>query len=180
MIHTVFDTETTNLIHNSLQPLHKQPKIIEFFALSLDDEQGFKEVGTHHAFFNPGVPLLPEVVKITGLTDEKLSDKPKFSDAGADAIEKFIGASDVLVAHNISYDMDVCRFEFKRLGRRIKFPVRRVCTVEATESMKGFRLNLTALHMELFGEAFESAHSAEHDVRATARCYVELIKRGEI
>lgn len=179
MKHCIFDTETTSLIHNSLQPLHKQPKIIEFFAMILDDEKEFAEVGTVHSYIDPGQPISAEVTKITGITQDQLKGKPKFVEL-ADEIGAALGRSDVVVAHNISYDMAVVDFEFKRLERTFAWPDRRVCTVEASESIKGHRLSLTALHTELFGEAFDKAHSAENDVRATARCYIELIRRGEI
>lgn len=179
MKHLIFDTETTNLVHNSLQPLHKQPRIIEFFGLMLDDEKDFNEVGSLHCMINPGMPISAEVTRITGIKNEDVAGKPKFN-AFIDEIEKIIGSADCIIAHNLSYDLSVTNFEFERLKRKLKWPTRRVCTVEATEHMKGFRLNLMALHTELFGEGFEKAHSAENDVRATARCYVELCKRDII
>lgn len=178
MNHLIFDTETTNLIHNSIQPLHKQPRVIEFFGLLIDDD-GMEELDTLHAYLNPGVPLSAEVTKITGIKNEQLVGKPPFAEF-APLLVDLMGRADVVVAHNLSYDMAVINFEFARLGKRLVWPERRVCTVEATESLRGYRLNLTALHTELFGEAFAKAHSAEHDVRATARCYVELKARGEV
>lgn len=179
MRHLIFDTETTNLIHNSLQPLAKQPRIIELFAMVLDDEQDWKEVETFHSYFNPGVAIVPEVTKITGIDDARVRNEPSFIDKAHEVKDVFDNA-DVVVAHNLSYDTQVIDFEFARIQRAFIWPLRKVCTVEASEPLKGYRLNLNALHTELFGEGFESAHRAENDVRATARCYVELVKRGEI
>lgn len=179
MRHLIFDTETTNLIHNTLQPLAKQPRIIELFCLVLDDSKDWGEVETFHSYFNPGITIPAEVTKITGIDDAKVRDQPSFIDRAHAVVDLFRNA-DAVVAHNLSYDMNVIDFEFTRLQREFRWPQRKVCTVEATESIKGYRLNLNALHTELFGEGFESAHRAENDVRATARCYVELVKRGEI
>jgi DNA polymerase III subunit epsilon len=178
MKHLLFDTETTNLIQNSLQPLHKQPKVIEFFGLMLDDTD-WSEIGTLHSYISPGVPISAEVTKITGITDAQVKGAPEFREF-APRLEKFFAGAHVAVAHNLSYDLAVLNFEFQRLGGKLVWPPRRVCTVEATEHLKGFRLSLTALHTELFGEGFAKAHSAEHDVRAMARCYITLTQRGEI
>lgn len=179
MRHLILDTETTNLIHNSLQPIHKQPRILEFFGFVIDDSQDWAEAGTLHSYINPDTPISAEVTKITGITQAMVAGKPKFLEF-APVLKRFLEESDMVVAHNMSYDQAVIDFEFKRLGQSIAWPLGRVCTVEATEHFKGHRLNLGALHTELFGVGFEKAHSAEHDVRATARCYVELVKRGVV
>src|SRR5690606_17860149 len=117
------------------------------------------------------------VTKITGITQDQLLGKPRFVEV-ADGWQEFTQKADVVVAHNLSYDIAVTQFEYQRLERSISWPERKVCTVEATEWVKGYRLSLTNLHIELFGEAFDSAHSAENDVRAMGRCYVELHNRG--
>lgn len=177
MKHLILDIESTNLVLNSLQPLSKQPRVIEIFGLMLNDS--LKETGTFHSYVNPGVPIPPKVTEITGLKDEDVASAPKFEEI-AEKFQKFVKKADVLVAHNLSHDVAIIDFEFKRLGQKFIWPRRRTCTVEATEHLKGHRLNLSALHIELFGKGFEKAHSAEGDVRATARCYVELLKRGEL
>jgi len=51
----VLDTETTALIKNKLQPLDRQPRIIEFFALSLDSAG--EELDTFSYLFNPGIKM---------------------------------------------------------------------------------------------------------------------------
>lgn len=182
MRHMIFDTETTSLIQNSLQPLKKQPRIVEFFGLVLKDkiEGGFEEVETIYSRFDPeGTPMHPEATKATGITSEMLIGEPLFAKFTT-LLKRTIESCDVVVAHNLSFDMAIVDFEMKRANQTVGWPAGRICTVEATESMKGYRLNLGTLHTELFGAGFEKAHSAEHDVRATARCYQELIKKGEV
>jgi DNA polymerase-3 subunit alpha len=79
--------------------------------------------------------------------------------------------------------MDMLSLEFRRLGMLeevIKWPVIRICTVEQTEWYKGYRLSLTALYEELFGEPFPDAHRARVDVQALTRVFLELRKREEI
>lgn len=73
----IFDTETTNLIANSLLPIDKQPKILEFFGLSLDGN--CNEIESYHFLFDPGEKISEEVTRITGLTNEQLKGKPSFA-----------------------------------------------------------------------------------------------------
>lgn len=174
----VFDTETNGLITSSLLPLTRQPRVIELFGVTLD--QDCNEVEAMGWLFNIDEKLDPKIVEITGISDDMLKNQPKFSDC-ADEIESYIMSHDEIVAHNVTFDCDVLSMEFARLNppRAIKWP-RRLCTVEATEYMMGYRLKLIDLHTKLFGEAFAHAHRAENDVRATARCFTKLRQDGAI
>jgi DNA polymerase III epsilon subunit-like protein len=171
------DTETTALVKNSAMPLQKQPFILELFMLLWDQESDSEEVW--QSLFKPPIPIPPEVTRITGLKEEDLAGAPVFRHH-LDAVQKFISASDVVVAHNASYDKFVMECAFRREDTPIVWPPRTICTVESTEHLKGHRLNLTALHTLLFGEAFDAAHRAESDVRATLACFKKLIEMGEM
>lgn len=192
MIHVLFDTETTGLIKNSRAPLSKQPHIFEFFGLKVDDD-GNEVAPPLHLIINPGVHI-PEPgdmengkplsaknapAAITGFTDDMVADAPFFHEVWSD-IDDFFAGIDVAVAHNFSYDYDVINFEFQRIDKEMVWPERRICTVEATEHFKGYRLKLGLLYEHLFGERFDGAHKAENDVRALARIYQELRARGEV
>ena len=176
MKHLIFDTETTNLISTIARPLHKQPRIIEFFGLVWDDSTDQEEA--HSWLVNPGIPIPQKVTEITGITDAMVKDAPSFLLLMPRIVALFHSV-DRMVAHNLSYDKTIVEFELQRYAGSVNFP-EGLCTVEVTESLKGHRLSLSALYEELFGETFAGAHRAEQDVRALARCYRELIKRGEI
>lgn len=176
MMTLCFDTETNGLIKNKLVPLASQPQVIEYFGLTLEDDE--TEGGSYTCLINPGKPLPPEIFKITGINDEMLKHAAPFSTV-AEIIKTHIESHDAVVAHNLSYDKAMIDFEMSRCGLKVKWP-RLICTVEQTESFKGHRLSLTALHEYLFGEPFTGAHRAETDVHALARCYVELKKRGVV
>lgn len=171
----IFDTETTGLPKSKLVPLDRQPQIIELFAISYEDE---KEISTFDAMFNPGKPLDKKITQITGISDEMLTDKPAFSER-AEEIKALIEDHELVVAHNLSFDMAMVNFEINRCNKAVAWP-RPLCTVEATIHIKGHRLNLNALHNHLFGEDFTGAHRAETDVRALARCFFELRKTGVV
>ena len=175
----VFDTETNGLIQNMAIPLKEQPRIIEFFGLKLDD-QTLEPVAEWHSLFHLK-EVLQEVTDITGITSEMLKDAPNFAERVKSLVDFFLGER-IMVGHNLSYDRDILTIELKRLGMLTRFPwpFTHICTVEATESVMGYRMNLTALHEHLFGTGFGGAHRAQTDVEATARCVRELVSRGLI
>lgn len=171
----IFDWETTGLILNTQRPLNKQPHGIELYGCILDTET-FEILDEIDTFLDPGVPISAEITKITGITAEMVVGAPKF-DAIADRLRGLIEGADAVLAHNLSYDKPLTDFEFARIGQSLEWP-QLLCSLEATEWLKGFRLSLSALHEELFGEPFTGAHRAAVDVQALTRCVVEMIKRG--
>ena len=172
-----FDTETTQLINNSLMKLDKQPRLVEFCGIIVDLKG--RVIEEKEFICNPGIEMPDEAAKITGLTTAELRKYPPLDGLFDDMVD-FIGRADRVVAHNLSYDFNVIEFEAKRLGKTVVWPKSRVCTVESTEHLKGFRLGMMALHGHLFEVGFDKAHRARPDVEAPVRCYVELVKRGEV
>lgn len=177
MIATILDTETTGLIDNGTLPLDKQPEIIELYMREVDlssvSDVPPPEV---NQLFKPSKPVSEEITRITHIDNDMLKDAPSFKDHAIE-IKDFIEASELIIAHNASFDKEMLDLEFKRLGITLKWP-RIICTVEATIYMKGFRLNLQGLHEMLFGVPFKEAHRAKTDVAALHRCCVELFKMG--
>lgn len=178
MIAMVFDTETSGLVKNSLVPLNGQPSVIEFFGQLVDSEDGriIKEL---EFFCDPGFTIDPVITRITGITAEQLVSEKPFNHYSA-AVREMINESEAVVAHNLSFDMAIIDYACARCNDKPLWPERRICTVEQTEWMKGHRLSLSALHEELFGEPFAGAHRARVDVQALTRCFLELVKRGDL
>lgn len=178
----VFDTETTGLIGNRTVHIDKQPYCIEFYGELVNLAEGGKVEKFFHTLIKPPI-LLPTKVKgdkgiadITGITDEMLSTAPRFADV-AQQIKALIEESPGVIAHNLSFDMDMVEIEMERAKVSVKWPKRRICTVEQTIHMRGHRLNLTKLHNILFpGESF-TPHRANEDVKALTRCATELHRR---
>lgn len=173
----IFDTETSDLIGNSLLADRHMPDTIEFYGCIVNEEGDAVE--ELDFLCKPPQPVSETTTRITGIKQEDVKDAPPFSHF-AEKVFALIESSDTVVAHNLSYDMGVVDVEAKRLGREVFWPADRVCTVEQTEHLKGHRLSLSALHEELFGEPFTGAHRARVDVEALTRCYLELVRRGEI
>lgn len=173
-----FDTETTGLIKNPIAPVTMQPHVIEFCGIATDEKGGRERVLQFLA--RPPVRLDAKITEITGYTDAILAKEQPFNE-NAEKLREFIQSADCIVAHNLKFDMRMLSFEFRRLGYVAgKWPAKKICTVEATEWIKGRRLTLSQLHEHLFEEGIVDAHKAENDVRAMMRCFFELVKQGRI
>jgi DNA polymerase-3 subunit epsilon len=70
---------------------------------------------TLHFYVNPQRPSHEDAVKVHGLTDEFLADKPLFA-AVVDDILAFVADAEVL-AHNAEFDLGFLDAELERLGR---------------------------------------------------------------
>lgn len=176
----IFDTETTGYITSTDAPLHTQPKIIEIYALKVDDET-LEIQSDLELLIDPKQKLTEEIVKVTGITDDMVEGRGEFS-KHLPAISDFWLGQKTSAGHNVTFDMDMLEVELRRLGKVNRFPwtPHRLCTVESSEHYEGRRLKLIDLHTLLLGVGFEQAHRARHDVHATHRIMIELNKRGDL
>jgi DNA polymerase-3 subunit epsilon len=173
----LFDTETTGLVENHTLPLSKLPEIVEFYGCMASLETGEIEAEID-TLIKPKTPIPIEVSKKNGITNEMLETAAPFAFTAPD-IKRMIEEAQIVMAHNLSFDMEMVDIEFERLGGKIAWP-RPLCTIEATVHLTGKRLILTAVIEHLFGKGFPKAHRAKNDVMAMLACAVELRKRGEI
>ncbi|MDO4441872.1 MAG: DNA polymerase III subunit epsilon [Moraxella sp.] len=67
-----------------------------------------------HVYINPDKVMDEEVIRVHGISNEFLVDKPKFADV-AHAIYEFMVDSEI-VAHNASFDMRFLNMEFAKVG----------------------------------------------------------------
>ena len=130
----ILDTETTGLPQPGLVPLAQQPEIIEFAAVTLDDET-LEHVDQFTTLIRPRVLPLPAIItKITGITEKDLVGQKPFAAHLENITNLFLGQR-VMVAHNAQFDCALLEFELRRLGREFRFPWApiRHCTVELTK-----------------------------------------------
>lgn len=101
------DTETTGLSPES------GDRIIEIGCVEMVNR---RLTGRHlHFYINPERPNHEDAVKIHGLTDEFLADKPVFA-ALVDEIIDYCRDAEVII-HNASFDIGFLNAEFKRLNK---------------------------------------------------------------
>ena len=99
-----FDLETTGLSS-------KNDEIIEIGAVLIENG---KELERFQTFVNPGRKLSDEIIRLTGITDDLLTDAPDISQVLPKFME-FVG-DHILVAHNSKFDTGFIRAACERLG----------------------------------------------------------------
>src|SRR3990167_5053064 len=103
------DTETTGLSPES------GDRIIEIGCVEMVNR---RLTGRHlHFYINPERPSHEDAVKIHGLTDEFLADKPVFA-ALVDEILEYCRDAEIII-HNASFDVGFLNAELKRLNRGV-------------------------------------------------------------
>ena len=187
----IFDTETTGLPKNDNAPLtdfDNWPRMVQL-AWQIHDEKG-RFVGNHNYLVQPDGFVIPIDAKVVhGISTEHAMKYGKPLNEVLDMFMISAAKAKYLVGHNINFDLNVLGCEFLRCGR--ENPLRRwqiidTCTEKTAEFCqfpggKGGKFKLPRLgefHHLLFGEDFDSAHNASADVEATARVFLELIRRG--
>jgi len=176
----VFDTETTGLALPMATPLDKQPHIIEFAAVKLDDKT-LVQKGEIEFLAHPGHALSDEIIKITGIRDSDLEGKPPFG-AHVQELQEFFLGERIILAHNCDFDCTMLSIDLRRCGKEFMFPwpQRRLCSVELTTHLKGHRLKLADLYaIATKGGKFLNAHRAINDVEALCTC-VRWLRREKL
>jgi DNA polymerase III subunit epsilon len=101
------DTETTGL------SAADGDRIIEIGCIEYDNRRPTGR--TLHHYVNPQRSSHPDAVRVHGITDDFLADKPPFA-AVADEVLDFIAGAD-LVIHNAAFDVGFLDAELKRLSK---------------------------------------------------------------
>lgn len=163
MISCVFDTETTGLTRHPDAKDSVQPRIIEFAAV-LADERG-EIIDELVQLVNPGMQIEQVITDITGLTNEDLSDAPRWAEVHEPVME-FVNRAERLIAHNGPFDVTMVELEMARLGvHNTQWPQERICTVQEHAEAWGFRPKLTQLYEHYVGQPLNQTHRALDDVR---------------
>ena len=175
----VFDTETTGLTLPIPTKIQHQPFMTEIFCYKMDEN--FKKISEFESMVKPPIPISKEITKITGITDQHVANAPMFFDM-YDDLYNFFKNVDVVVGHNVAFDIDVVHYELMRhdLDKKFCYPKNHICTVEKSYHYKNKRLKLADLYSHLFDAEFENAHRARNDVLATVNCFAEMVTRGDI
>jgi DNA polymerase-3 subunit epsilon len=164
------DTETTGLSPES------GDRIIEIGCVEMDNRRLTGR--TLHFYLNPERRNHEDAVKIHGLTDEFLADKPLFASV-ADELLEFVEGAEIVI-HNAGFDVGFLNEELRRLGRP-KFPgfVGRVTDslLMARETFPGKANSLDALCKRLeVDSSSRTLHGALLDAGLLAEVYIRLTR----
>jgi DNA polymerase III subunit epsilon len=160
--YVVFDVETTG------SAAGKGGAITEFGALKL---VGGEVVDQFSTLVNPGRPIDPFVVRLTGITDRMVSDAPSISEV-MPRFEEFVEGC-VLVGHNVHFD---CSFVTAARGGT-PLPNEVLDTLKLARclvpGLKRYRLSSLVSH---FGVRQAPNHRALSDAAATTEVFRKLLK----
>lgn len=131
-----------------------------------------------HFYLNPERPNHEDAVRIHGLTDEFLADKPLFA-AIADELMDYLAGAEIL-AHNAAFDVGFLNAELKRLGRP-PFDAQVASITDtllmAREMFPGKSNSLDALCKRLeVDNASRSLHGALLDAGLLAEVYIRMTR----
>jgi len=172
-----FDTETTGLLRPNLTDLSLQPFMTEIYCVRINKK--FKVVDEFHSLLKIPIPVPEHIIRITGITDEMLEYQNTFADKFK-KLSKFFKGAEYSLGHNVNFDLDMIKFESRRLGLENKFnwPKNAKCTVELSHPVENKRLRLGYLYELATERKIEGAHRAKADVMATIECYKWLLEVG--
>jgi DNA polymerase-3 subunit epsilon len=164
------DTETTGLSPDS------GDRIIEIGCVEMVNR---RLTGHHlHFYINPQRANHEDAVKIHGLTDEFLADKPVFATL-ADEIIAYCSGAEIII-HNAGFDIGFLDAELKRLGKgRFREHVVSVIDtlVMAREMFPGKSNSLDALCRRLeVDNTHRTLHGALMDAELLAEVYINMTR----
>lgn len=160
--YVVFDVETTGSAAGN------GGAITEFGAMKLVRGEVVDQFST---LVNPGRPIEPFVVRLTGITDRMVADAPPISEV-TPRFEEFVEGC-VLVGHNVQFD---CSFVTAARGG-VRLPNEVLDTLKLARclvpGLGRYRLSALATH---FGVRQAPNHRALADAAATTEIFKKLLK----
>jgi len=169
----VLDTETTGLSAES------GDRIIELGCVEL---VGRKLTGNNlHFYFNPERDSHEEALKVHGISNEFLRDKPKFSEV-ADEILRYLDGAEIII-HNAAFDIGFLNKELELAGK----PALDACVASVTDTLAmakqlypGKSNSLDALCSRLsVDNSSRTLHGALLDAELLADVYINLTRGQE-
>ena len=164
----VFDTETTGFDPAS------GDRVVEIGCVELINQ--VPTGNTYHVYINPERDMPEGAFKVHGLSEEFLSDKPKFAEI-ADGFIEFVGDDGILIAHNATFDMKFINFELKKLSHPAYSNDRVIDTLEIARRKHPMGPNsLDALCSRYnVDNSKREKHGALLDAELLADVYIELM-----
>ncbi len=165
-MYAIIDTETTG-------GSPRFEKITEIAVFIHDGNQILEEYCT---LINPEKHIPAHITSITGITNEMVEHAPKFYEVARKIVELTEGC--IFVAHNVSFDYNFIRSEFKQLG--YDFERTTLCTVKLSRKLiPGLTSYSLGNLCNSLGICINGRHRASGDGMATVRLF-ELLQEKNI
>lgn len=182
------DTETSGIpqsLNAPISDLGNWPYILQI-AWLVYDRAGNLQKEENHYIYEEDILIQESSTRIHGITREELiakgEDRKSVLKLFASDLRKY---DPVVIGHFVEFDSKMIQVALMRAGQKNNVKkYRHFCTMRATSDYAIFHTSdypkLEELHLKLFHEKMVRIHDAAVDVAATARCFFELKKRGEI
>lgn len=184
-----FDTETTGVPVNyraSYTDTNNWPRLVQLGFIAYED--GIEKQAVERIVKPDGFAISEQVSNIHGVTQ---SVAETFGTPLKDVLTEFsnwLQISNLLVGHNLSFDLNILGAEYYRLysanplvGRADYDTMLRgvnLCKLPGRRMGEYKWPKLQELYFRLFNEPLAQTHTALDDIRQTAKCYFEMQRLG--
>ncbi|MBK5213418.1 MAG: GIY-YIG nuclease family protein [Flavobacteriaceae bacterium] len=133
-------------------------------------------VDKYTTLVNPERDIPQYITALTGIDDEMVANAPRFFEV-AEKIEEFTKDA-IFVAHNVSFDYNVIRGEFRLLGQH--YNRKKLCTVRLSRKLIPGHLSYSLGRLcDTINIPHGNRHRAEGDVDATVILFQRLLSLDE-
>ncbi len=163
-MYAVVDIETTG----GRAGFHKITEIAIFI------HDGKKVVDSFETLINPERFIPPQITALTGITNEMVSDAPRFHEVAKEIYTLTEGK--IFVAHNVNFDYSFLKEEFLALGAQ--FTRKKLCTVRLCRKLfPGFPSYSLGNLCDKLKVTIHNRHRAAGDAAATAEVLTMLLQK---
>lgn len=165
-IYTIIDIETTG-------GMSHRDRITEVAMVRI---QNGEIIDRFESLINPERSIPTEITRITGITNDMVANAPKFYEVAKTIVEFTEDA--IFVAHNVRFDYNFIREEFKSLG--YTYSKKLLCTVQLSrKAFPGLRSYSLGNLIRHFGIEVVNRHRAMDDVLATADIFLRIVDQAK-
>ena len=140
----------------------------------------------NHYIEDRDIKINPSAIKIHGITKDFLKERGEGRNTVMQLFaDDLLNYQPLVLGHFMEFDYHIASADFHRAG--ISNPLENLptyCTMRATSfyvrDPSVGHLRLGELYSMLFDDKLENQHNALVDANATADCFFELLKRGDI
>ncbi|MCR8668247.1 exonuclease domain-containing protein [Aestuariibaculum sp. M13] len=159
MIYTIIDIETTG----------QGNKITEISIFKYD---GDKVIDEFTSLVNPESYIPDYITALTGIDNYMVADAPTFKDVADNILS--ITEDCIFVAHNVNFDYNIIRSEFKAIG--VDFNRRKLCTIRLARKLipghPSYSLGKLCTSLDII---IEDRHRARGDAQATVILFKQIL-----
>jgi DNA polymerase III epsilon subunit-like protein len=175
------DLETTNLAprdnngycnYTDLEK-YNSCKIIQIYMCIYNNDNLIDEIYT---YIDPNIIIPDKATEITGITEQLVKNK-KFTKKYINKIKNFLNLGNVIIGHNIDFDVyilasELYRLNYKDLAKSL-FEKKRFCTMKNAYKLQqgGKYIKLETLYNTFYKDKLGNAHDAKTDVLMCKKLY---------